>query len=76
MSFLTTEMVNSIMKNNPEPIHIVELDGKKFVLECDVEQMKKGIESLKDKFDINRSRYGYQEYQEEYCSSQYKNPCH
>lgn len=63
MSYLTTEMMRAIAKGNPNPIHTIQLDGKKFIFECDVEQMKLGIESLRPELLAKGNRYGYQEYQ-------------
>lgn len=60
MSYLTKEVMNVIMENNPKPIHTIQLNGKKFTLECDIEQMRIAIDSLRDEFDKKRSEWGYQ----------------
>lgn len=56
------EMLKALVRSTPKEIHTVELDGKKFVFKCDVEQLRAGIESLRGKFDNSKNRYGYQPY--------------
>lgn len=53
-------MINAITRSKPVKIHEIQIQGHKFILECDVSALRAGIESLRSKFDF--PTYGYQYY--------------
>lgn len=64
-------MFDALMRSNPKPVHTIELDGKSFVFECDIDALRKGIESLRNEFDGPSGKghgprgYGYQYYKKD-----------
>jgi len=64
-------MFDALMRSNPKPVHTIELDGKSFVFECDIDALRKGIESLRNEFDgpygkgLGPRGYGYHYYKKD-----------